>query len=144
MHTLIVVRHAKAESSHLHARDFDRPLTWQGADDARAAAARIMDAFPATPTIVASPAARTRSTAEIIAAAYGLDADVIRFDERIYDATLETLKGIVRELDSLDGNVILVGHNPGVLELCYELTNGAVLTMSTGAVVVIPRSDGTK
>jgi phosphohistidine phosphatase len=138
MQTLIVVRHAKAESSHLHERDFDRPLTWQGAEDAKAAAAKLVERSPQIPSIVASPSARTRATAEIIAMAYGLQAEVVRFDERIYDASLETLQRIVSELDALDGAVVLVGHNPGVLELCYVLTSGRVTSMSTSAVVEIP------
>ena len=138
MQTLIVVRHAKAESSHLHERDFDRPLTWQGAEDAKAAAAKLVERSPQIPSIVASPSARTRATAEIIAMAYGLQAEVVRFDERIYDASLETLQRIVSELDALDGAVVLVGHNPGVLELCYVLTSGRVASMSTSAVVEIP------
>jgi phosphohistidine phosphatase len=70
--------------------------------------------------------------------AYGLQAEVVRFDERIYDASLETLQRIVSELDALDGAVVLVGHNPGVLELCYVLTSGRVTSMSTSAVVEIP------
>lgn len=138
MQTLIVVRHAKAESSHLHERDFDRPLTWQGAEDAKAAAAKLVERSPQIPSIVASPSARTRATAEIIAMAYGLQAEVVRFDERIYDASLETLQRIVSELDALDGAVVLVGHNPGVLELSYVLTSGRVTSMSTSAVVEIP------
>jgi phosphohistidine phosphatase len=138
MQTLIVVRHAKAESSHLHERDFDRPLTWQGAEDAKAAAAKLVERSPQIPSIVASPSARTRATAEIIAMAYGLQAEAIRFDERIYDASLETLQRIVSELDALDGAVLLVGHNPGVLELCYVLTSGRVTSMSTSAIVEIP------
>lgn len=140
MKTLIVVRHAKAESSHLHEQDFDRPLTWQGAEDAKVAAAKLVERSPQLPSIIASPSARTRATAEIIAMAYGLDAEAVRYDERIYDASLETLQGIVSEYDALDGTVILVGHNPGVLELSYTLTHGRVTSMSTSAVVLIDRT----
>jgi phosphohistidine phosphatase SixA len=50
----------------------------------------------------------------------------------------------VRELDVLGGTVILVGHNPGVFELCYDLTGGSVVKMSPGAVVVIPRGSDPK
>ena len=138
MDTLIIVRHAKAESAHLHPRDFDRPLTWQGADDARAAARDILARHPEVNRIVASPARRTATTAEIIAQAYGWDPARIVMDERIYEASLRTLKSIVSELRSADGTVILVGHNPGVLELCYTLTGGRITSMSTSAVVEIP------
>lgn len=138
MDTLIIVRHAKAESAHLHPRDFDRPLTWQGADDARAAARDILTRHPEVSRIVASPARRTATTAEIIAQAYGWDPAQIILDERIYEASLRTLRSIVSELRAVDGTVILVGHNPGLLELCYALTGGRITSMSTSAVVEIP------
>lgn len=144
MQTLIVVRHAKAESAHLHTRDFDRPLAAQGIADARLLAADLRRWHPRITAIVASPALRTAMTAEIIARAYEWQPEQIEMDERIYEASADTLHDIVRELDSLGGTVILVGHNPGVLELCYDLTAGTALEMSPGAVVVIPRSTGTK
>ncbi|MFM8771311.1 MAG: SixA phosphatase family protein [Candidatus Kapaibacterium sp.] len=140
MDTLIIVRHAKAESAHLHVRDFDRPLTWQGADDARSAAVRISSDYPHIACIVASPARRTQITAEIIGQQFGITEEAIRFDERIYEAELVTLLEIVKELDAVPGNVVLVGHNPGVLELSYMLTNGHVTSMPTSAVVCIDRS----
>ncbi len=140
MDTLIIVRHAKAESAHLHVRDFDRPLTWKGADDARSAAERISADYPEISCIVASPAQRTKTTAEIIAQRFGISSEAVRFDERIYEAELVTLLELVKELDTLPGNVVLVGHNPGVLELSYTLTNGRVTGMSTSAVVCIDRS----
>ncbi len=140
MQTLIVVRHAKAESSHLHERDFDRPLTWQGAEDARAAGRALVARYPDVTCIVSSPARRTRTTAEIIAAEYGLLEEAVQQDVRIYEADLKALLRIVAELDVIDGTVILVGHNPGVLELCYTLTGGRITSMSTSAVVPIDRT----
>lgn len=144
MHTLIAVRHAKAESAHLHTRDFDRPLAQQGIEDARHAAAELVRWYPKVTAIIASPALRTSMTAELIASAYGWNPDRVRYDERIYEATVSTLQDIVRELDSIDGAVILVGHNPGLLELCFELTSGATTRMSPGAVVIIPRNAAAK
>ncbi|MBU3699330.1 MAG: hypothetical protein FGM33_04865 [Candidatus Kapabacteria bacterium] len=137
MQTLIVVRHAKAESAHLHTVDYDRPLAKQGIEDARRVAEELAKRHPSLTAIVASPARRTAMTAEIIAAAYGWAADRIEWDERIYDASVDTLRDIVRELGALEGTVVLVGHNPGVLELCYGLTSGRVTAMSTSAVVEI-------
>jgi phosphohistidine phosphatase len=140
MQLLIVVRHAKAESAHLHAVDYDRPLAKQGIEDAERIAGDLVKRHPEVTAIVASPARRTARTAEIIASAYGWSAERIEWDERIYEASVDTLRDIVRELDTLDGIVVLVGHNPGVLELCYGLTNGTITKMSPGAVVEISRT----
>ena len=144
MQTLIVVRHAKAESSHRYAHDFDRPLSTQGIEDARHAASELVREHPQITAIVASPARRTSMTAGIIAEAYGWDPNRVSMDQRIYDADVATLRDVVRELEDADGTIILVGHNPGVLELCYELTGGATTMMSPGAVVAIPRGSDRK
>lgn len=144
MHTLIVVRHAKASPADLHRSDFDRPLAAQGVEDAGLLAADLHRWHPRITAIVASPALRTAMTAEIIARSYGWRPEQIEMDERIYEASADALHDIVRELDGLGGTVILVGHNPGVLELCYDLTGGSVVKMPPGAVVVIPRGSDPK
>lgn len=137
MRTVIVVRHAQAESAHLYRSDFERPLTRQGANDARTAAAELKQHIPEIAVIVASPARRTQSTAEIFAQEYGIEADAIVLDQRLYDAELAILEAVIAEQLPPDGVLVLVGHNPGVLELCYQRTDGRVTSMPTCAVVHI-------
>jgi phosphohistidine phosphatase len=72
--------------------------------------------------MVASPALRARSTAHLLARGIGFPEERIAEDERIYEATAGRLLTVVRELDPGCRHVVLVGHHPGLADLCTLLT----------------------
>ena len=114
------MRHAHAEWPGYSGEDFDRPLTPRGLADA-ASAARAMRAAGHIPDLLlASPARRTRQTAEVVVATMELPSSVLRFVDSLYNATASTL---ARELQraSSTGLVLLVAHNPGISELAKKL-----------------------
>lgn len=59
-----------------------------------------------------SPSVRTRETWSLS----GLDAAPAQFDERIYEASIEDLFDVLRDVEPSAATVILVGHNPGIEE----------------------------
>ena len=64
--------------------------------------------------IVASSAARTKETAEIIAAGVGSSCPLI-VRERLYNATADSFASAVgQECDDDETSVLVVGHNPGI------------------------------
>ena len=64
--------------------------------------------------IVASSAARTRETAEIIAAGVGSSVPLIVRD-RLYNATADLFASAVgQECEDNETSVLVVGHNPGI------------------------------
>ena len=101
--------------------DFDRPLKDRG----RKAAKRIGKYLAAeklnNPLVVCSPAVRTRETAAIVLKRAELRVDV-RFDERIYEASLRDLVQVVSEIPDEKQVTIMIGHNPGFEELLAYLT----------------------
>jgi phosphohistidine phosphatase len=116
---LTLLRHAHAEPAHVEGSDFDRLLSRDGRAAARAAAARI-GALPTPPDrVIASPARRTRETAEILreCARPGL---VVEYLPELYLAPLETLRAIVAA-GWRTGHLAIVGHNPGLSELVADL-----------------------
>ena len=64
---VLLMRHAQAESHSHGTQDFDRPLTAQGLADSAAAAREMRAAGHVPSRIIASPARRTRQTAEAVA-----------------------------------------------------------------------------
>lgn len=74
---LILVRHGESEGNRdrTFTRNPEVPLTAQGEAQARAAAARIAEAY-APARLVASPYTRARQTAEIIAARFRLSVEI--------------------------------------------------------------------
>jgi phosphohistidine phosphatase len=70
--------------------------------------------------VVLSPTARTTETLERIRA--GLPDDVETWtDSRIYGASASTLLDLVHELPESVGEVMVIGHNPGLAWLAVEL-----------------------
>jgi phosphohistidine phosphatase len=118
---LVVARHAKSDWP-VGVADAERPLGRRGLRDA-AAAGQWLAGHAARPELVwCSPARRTRQTWD------GLDAGLgpgvgpeVRFDERVYQGTLEDLLAVLHDTPAASTCVLLVGHNPGVQDLVMAL-----------------------
>jgi phosphohistidine phosphatase len=129
---LLLLRHAKSSWADASLADFDRPLNERGL---RAAplVGRFMRKRKLDPdVIICSPAERARQTAALVIEAAKLSAP-LRFDERIYEATPARLVEVVSQAEEGAGEVLLVGHNPG-LEGLLELLTGESRSMPTAAL----------
>lgn len=135
MKTLYILRHAKSDWSDAGLSDFERPLNKRG----QAAAPLMGEAMknrgfqPAT--IISSPAARARQTAELIRQSAELTS-AINFDSRIYEAGSLTLLQVASEIDEAHDSAIIVGHNPG-LEGLIKMLTGELQPMPTAALAVV-------
>jgi phosphohistidine phosphatase len=135
MKTLYILRHAKSSWSQPDLADFDRPLNERGNE-----AAPFMGELMATrgyhpSIIISSPAARARRTADLVKASGGLEADLL-FDDRIYEASPQSLRQVVSELDDRHSSAMLVGHNPG-MEGFIRYLSGDVEAMPTAALAIL-------
>lgn len=119
MRRLILLRHAKAERAAASGRDFDRPLSPRGEDDARLMGQALARAGLKPDLALVSPAARTARTWEIAAEALG--EAVVETDPKLYHASPRTLRGFVEAAEDRADTVVLVGHNPGLQELALQL-----------------------
>jgi phosphohistidine phosphatase len=119
MRRLLLLRHAKTERPAPGQRDRDRELMKRGRADAAVVGAYMARHGLVPDLALVSPATRAAETWTLVAAALGKASRVVK-DERIYDAGVETLIGIIRE--TRDAHVlVLVGHNPGLHELAVRL-----------------------
>lgn len=126
------MRHAKSSWGDPSLSDFDRPLNERGLK-AAPLVGRFMRRQKLRPDLIlCSPAERARQTVSLLIEAAGLDAPV-RFDERIYEATAQSLFDVVAQTDEGAGELLLVGHNPGLEELLARLT-GESRRMPTAAL----------
>jgi len=119
----IVVRHAHAEWPQYQGPDLERPLTQRGLADAHATARAITNAGHRPTLVLASPACRTRQTAEILAEELRLPDVAVHYLDSLYNATARTLESELRRIAAPDDLVVLVAHNPGVSNLARLLTN---------------------
>jgi phosphohistidine phosphatase len=119
---VILVRHAHAEWPSWSGRDFDRPLTPRGEEDAARTAHELRQAGHRPALLLASPALRTRQTAGIIAGILELAEGTLKFDDGFYNSTPATLAAALRHVTrNTDGCVMLVAHNPAISELARQL-----------------------
>jgi phosphohistidine phosphatase len=114
--TLGLLRHAKSDVDDLSLRDFDRGLNDRGRRGAAVMGGHIREHGVAWDMLLASPAERVKRTID----ATRLQVPVV-WDEHIYladsDALIEALRGIEGDAAA----VMLVGHNPGLQELIFDL-----------------------
>lgn len=135
MKKLLILRHAKSSWEDASLRDFDRPLNERGLRDAPFMG-KILGERGITPDlIVSSPAARAKSTAELVKKAADWSAP-LRFDERIYEASPETLISIIAGIGDDVSTCVLAGHNPG-MEGIIKLLTGNSAEMPTASVAII-------
>ena len=120
MKRLALYRHAKSGWSDPRARDFDRPLNERGRLGAAAMGQHIQAYGARWERIVASPAVRCTETIELGYRAIG-ETYSVNWDRRIYLASSATLLDLLRELEGDPASLLMVGHNPGLEDLIFDL-----------------------
>ena len=137
MKELFLLRHAKSSWDDPDLADFDRPLNHRGKEDAPKMGERLRKMGILPDLIVASPAKRAKKTAKIVAEKLGYDVERIVWDERIYEASPQTLLYLVCQLPDDVKKVMIVGHNPGFTMLANILGDIAIDNIPTAGVVGI-------
>ncbi|HUQ13311.1 MAG TPA: histidine phosphatase family protein [Novosphingobium sp.] len=120
MKTLGLFRHAKSGWADPRARDFDRPLNERGEKGAVLMGRHIRDTGFRFDRVLASPALRVTETIELASKAFGRSFPV-EWDRRIYLASSATLIDLLRDLEGEPSAVLMVGHNPGLEDVIFDL-----------------------
>ena len=125
---LVLLRHAKSDWPDV--ADHERPLAKRGRRDAPRAGRWLALSGYVPDAVVCSTARRARETWELAAGglvsagvpAGGLAAPPpVRYEPRVYDATVPGLLMLVREFPADWRTALIVGHNPGLAELTVGL-----------------------
>jgi phosphohistidine phosphatase len=135
--TLLIIRHAKSESSFT-LTDFERPLNDRGKNDAPDMAKRIMEKKITIDGFVSSPAKRAKKTAELFCETMGGDTDSILFVSSLYHAPPEVFYEVIKNLSDSFNTAAVFAHNPGITYFVNELVLGIQIdNMPTCAVFAI-------
>jgi phosphohistidine phosphatase len=124
MKRLILLRHAKAERSAPSGRDFDRPLSPRGLSDA-ARVGRMLAAAGLIPNVVLVSAA-LRTVQTWAQASPALPDAKVQVRQDLYNAAPEHLQAVA-DAEHDAQTVLVIGHNPGIGALAYELAASATL-----------------
>ncbi|GAB2685488.1 histidine phosphatase family protein [Mucilaginibacter koreensis] len=118
MKRLLLNRHAEAANPR-GVDDFDRPLTAAGIIQAQNLAVKLQQAALTPDAWLISTALRAQATAHILTDA--LMIDNLTNNKLIYEATEQTLLGIINQCNNEYDFVALTGHNPCISYLFYNL-----------------------
>lgn len=137
MKSLLVIRHAKSESSFT-LNDFERPLNERGKKDAPEMAKRLVALNIKIDAFVASPAKRAKKTAELFCKEYERNDEDIIFISALYHAPPAIFNEVIKHLDDAFNTVAIFAHNPGITYFVNELVTGtAIDNMPTCAVFAV-------
>ncbi len=120
MKKLTLLRHAKSSWDDPVDRDFDRPLNKKGKRAAAVMGSFIKRHGLTFDQILASPAVRVIETLEHVEGASNLAMEPT-WDRKIYLASSATLLDVLRGAREEAEHVLMVGHNPGLEDLIFDL-----------------------
>lgn len=118
--TLYLLRHAKSGWDDPVARDFDRPLNKRGEKAARTIGQWMASNGVTFENVIASPAVRVIDTLDGVWAGYGRKIEPT-WERRIYLASSATLLDVLREVSDEIDCVLMIGHNPGMEDVVFDL-----------------------
>jgi phosphohistidine phosphatase len=118
--TLTLFRHAKSSWDDTVPRDFDRPLNQRGEKAAITVGKWVKDQGLTFDHVVASPAVRVIDTIDQFVKGTGERIDAT-WDRRIYLASSATLMDVLRDQSDAFTSVLMVGHNPGMEDLVFDI-----------------------
>lgn len=135
MKVVNLLRHAKSTLANPQCEDIDRPLNERGQQACIAMAPEILASACKLNYVVCSPATRAQETIAGIKNALPADQPVLEWQtiESLYTFDWRCLLECIQALDKHHDEVLVVGHNPAVTELCNTLTDGQIDNVPTCA-----------
>ena len=120
MKTIYFLRHAKSSWDDYELKDFDRPLSTRGIQDADLMGNYFRSKKIKLDLVLSSPSKRTRETLEHF---FQTDGPKIQFEDSIYHASLDQILSVIFEISEDLKNIMVVGHNPSMHEITEYLGN---------------------
>lgn len=117
--TLYILRHAKTEAGSAHQDDKSRRLVERGINAAQITGAFLYRQRIHPDKVICSDAVRTRQTWEQMESVYH-DVQNVEFTPKLYLASANEMTGLLAGLPDAVKSVMLIGHNPGVHQLCLK------------------------
>ena len=117
---LTLIRHANAEQDS-DVRDFERPLSRKGQNEALEMARRFQERGLVPDLILASAATRTRETAETFAKLLGVTSRLLQADDALYLAEGDYILSAIKAVGPRVNHLMVIGHNPGISAAAISL-----------------------
>jgi phosphohistidine phosphatase len=119
MKNIFFLRHAKSSWDDFALKDFDRPLSTRGIQDADLMGNFFRSKRVKLDLVLSSPSKRTKETIEHF---FSRDKPKIDFSDTIYHASMEDILDNLYQIPEEVSNVMVVGHNPSMHDLTEFLS----------------------
>ena len=136
MKQLILVRHSKS-SWNAPLRDYDRPLTSKGIQDAHLVSTNISNQIPKTFLVWSSASKRASETALIFAQNISFPVESIIFKEELYTFDERKLEQIIKSCSDEYEQLIVFGHNEAITNFANNYGNTFIDNVATSGFVNI-------
>ena len=137
MKQLILVRHAKSDSSVSGINDIERPLSDRGYKDAQLVSNSLIKENIVIDEIISSPAVRAYSTALIFAATQNIDPSKIVVAKELYEAKPEDYMNLIAGFDESLNSIAIFAHNPAISNMVSFLTGTMPNDLPTCSVSIL-------
>lgn len=127
---LWLLRHAEAAAHGSTASDADRPLTERGELQSRVAGTALRTLGVSFAAVYTSPKLRAQQTATLACEALG-GVEPTAHEPLAEGFSASDALALARTVDG--GRILLVGHNPDLAQIVYDVT-GARVSFKKGAV----------
>lgn len=117
---LWLLRHAKSDWPADVRSDLERPLNARGRESAPRMGRHMAAQGWLPDRVLCSPARRTRETLEGLLGTWPV-APPVDYEPQVYEAALPDLLAALAPRLQGEGRLLLIGHNPGVLQLLRHL-----------------------
>lgn len=137
---LLILRHGQAESDSPEG-DRGRPLSPRGRSEVARVGAYLKEQGLMPDLALVSAATRTRQTWQVLCAGWGTSPDA-QIEPDLYLAEAATALECLRLAPPHCRSLMLVGHNPGLSDLCVQLARPeSVDGMVTAGLVIFDVSE---
>ena len=138
---IYLMRHGPAEDEAASGKDGDRALTPAGRDRVRLVARELIHRGKTPHAVLSSPLVRARQTAEILMQEAGLGAAALELRNEL--AMTGHAAALLREVVAAKRKrVVLVGHEPELSSLVFELTGTSLIMQKAMIVAISCKADG--
>ena len=128
MKNLYLLRHAKSSWDDFTLKDFDRPLSTRGIQDAELMGNYFKSKRKVLDLILSSPSKRTKETLEHF---FNKTSQNIIFNETIYHSSEQNIYSVIKDVEKSISSIMIVGHNPSMHEFSESFSGQFIEKFST-------------
>jgi len=128
MKNLYLLRHAKSSWDDFTLKDFDRPLSTRGIQDADLMGNFFKSKRKGLDLVVSSPSKRTKETLDHF---FNKTTQNIIFDETIYHSSEQNIYSVLKHIEEDIKSLMIVGHNPSMHEFSESFSGQFIEKFST-------------